>query len=223
MSLDISTLQVSITIIKVINISHHLPVSLCLFFVFWGRYNYNSYFKDEETSNLAKKKCSLFGIKQLRLNVSQTFCPWAKTRHSRLNHMKFPIFIFYLQKQQFHMFKLTHFTFYINTFTLPNIQNTYIHIYTHLCMLSHFSCVSQLFATLWTVPSRLLCPWGSPGKKNGVGHHASSRGSSPLREWTCISCLLHCQVGSSPLAPPGKLIYTHTEYKYSDMYMYVYI
>ena len=29
-------------------------------------------------------------------------------------------------------------------------------------------------------------------------------GSSPPRNWTSISCLLHWQVGSLPLAPPGK-------------------
>ena len=32
----------------------------------------------------------------------------------------------------------------------------------------------------------------------------SSRGSSRPRDWTHISCLLHWQVGSLPLAPPGK-------------------
>ena len=32
----------------------------------------------------------------------------------------------------------------------------------------------------------------------------SSRGSSQPRDRTCISCLLHWQMGSSPLAPPGK-------------------
>ena len=32
----------------------------------------------------------------------------------------------------------------------------------------------------------------------------SPRGSSQPRDRTCISCLLHWQVGSLPLAPPGK-------------------
>ena len=35
----------------------------------------------------------------------------------------------------------------------------------------------------------------------------SSRGSSQPRDWTHISCLLHWQMGSLPLAPPGKLNY----------------
>jgi len=32
------------------------------------------------------------------------------------------------------------------------------------------SCV-RLFAITWTVTSRLLCPWNSPGKNTGVGCH----------------------------------------------------
>ena len=40
----------------------------------------------------------------------------------------------------------------------------------YVCMLSHFSHV-QLFAALW-MPTRLLCPWDSPGKNIGLGHRA---------------------------------------------------
>ena len=53
-------------------------------------------------------------------------------------------------------------------------------------------------------PSRLLCPWDSPGKNTGVGCHALlqgiflTQGANP-----CFLCLLHCQVGSLPLAPPA--------------------
>ena len=32
------------------------------------------------------------------------------------------------------------------------------------------SCV-RLFVTSWTVPTRLLCPWDSPGRNTGVGCH----------------------------------------------------
>jgi len=72
------------------------------------------------------------------------------------------------------------------------------------CMPSPSSHV-RLFATLWTVPTRLLCPWDSPGKNTGVGCHAllqwifPTQGSNP-----CLLSLLHWQVGSLPLAPPGK-------------------
>ena len=54
-------------------------------------------------------------------------------------------------------------------------------------------------------PTRLLCPWGSPGKNTGVGFHDLlqeiflTQGSNPH-----LSCLLLQQVDSLPLAPPGK-------------------
>ena len=35
----------------------------------------------------------------------------------------------------------------------------------HVCVLSHFSCI-RLFVTLWTVGSRLLCPWGFSRQEN---------------------------------------------------------
>ena len=86
-------------------------------------------------------------------------------------------------------------------------QRTSSHVVAILscrAMLSRFSCV-QLFATLWTVAPRLLCPWGSPGKNTGVGSHTlfqriiPTQGSNP-----CLLHLLHWQVGSLPLAPPEK-------------------
>ena len=40
-----------------------------------------------------------------------------------------------------------------------------------LLLLSAFSHV-QLFLTLRTRATRLLCPWNSPGKNTGVGYHA---------------------------------------------------
>ena len=54
-------------------------------------------------------------------------------------------------------------------------------------------------------PANLLCPWDSPGKNTGVSCHFlfqeifPTQGSNP-----CLFCLLHWQVGSLPLAPPGK-------------------
>ena len=47
---------------------------------------------------------------------------------------------------------------------------------------------------------RLLCPWNFPGKITGGIAMPASRGSSQPRDWTCISCLLHWQVGSLPRA-----------------------
>jgi len=70
-------------------------------------------------------------------------------------------------------------------------------IYIHACVLNHFSheCLLQPYGLL---PTRLLCPWDSPGKNTGVGCHVllqrifPTQGSSP-----------HWQVGSLPLMPPG--------------------
>ena len=55
-------------------------------------------------------------------------------------------------------------------------------------------------------PTRLLCPWDSPGKNTGVGHHALLQGIFQPRDWTqvsyvfCISrwVLCHyCRLGGS--------------------------
>ena len=64
---------------------------------------------------------------------------------------------------------------------------------------------SVMSNSLWPCglyPSRLRCPWDSPGKDTGVGCHFLlqgiflTQGSNP-----CLLCLLHWQVGSLPLAP----------------------
>ena len=73
-------------------------------------------------------------------------------------------------------------------------------------MLSCFSCV-QLFVTPWTTACQAPLSWNSPGKNTGMGCHSLlqgtflTQGSNP-----CILYLLHLQVGSLPLAPPGKTI-----------------
>ena len=54
-------------------------------------------------------------------------------------------------------------------------------------------------------PTRLLCPWDSPGKNTGVGCHAVlqgiflTQGSNP-----CLLRLLHWQAGSVPLSHSGR-------------------
>ena len=61
-----------------------------------------------------------------------------------------------------------------------------------------------LYLTLCN-PIGLLCPWDSPGKNTGVGCCALlqgiflTQGSNP-----CLLHLLHWEVGSLALAPPGK-------------------
>ena len=54
-------------------------------------------------------------------------------------------------------------------------------------------------------PTRLFCPWDSPGKNTGEGYHALLQGIFPTQGSNpCLLCLLHWQVGSLPLAPPWK-------------------
>ena len=58
-------------------------------------------------------------------------------------------------------------------------------------------------------PTRLLCPWDSPGTNTGVGCHVLlqgiflTQGSNP-----CLLHLVHWQAGSLPLAPPAKLTWS---------------
>ena len=48
-------------------------------------------------------------------------------------------------------------------------------------------------------------PWNSPGKNPGVGCQALLQGTFPTQGWNLhLLSLLHWQVGSLLLAPPGK-------------------
>ena len=76
----------------------------------------------------------------------------------------------------------------------------------------NFACVHakslQSFSTLCSPLncSSLLCPWDSPGENTGMGYHALLQGiflTQGLKPG--LLCLLHWQVGSLPLVPPGKL------------------
>ena len=73
--------------------------------------------------------------------------------------------------------------------------------------LSYISCCfnRKVCPTLWAVyPTRLLCPWDSPGKNTGVGCHFLlqgiflTQGSNPG--------LLHCRQILLPSEPPGNLM-----------------
>ena len=61
-------------------------------------------------------------------------------------------------------------------------------------------------------PTRLLCPWDSPGRNTGVGCHALLQGSSQPRDQTQVSCTVGfpdssvgkesaCHVGDHSLIP----------------------
>ena len=69
------------------------------------------------------------------------------------------------------------------------------------CVLSRLSHV-RFFVTLWTIAHQAPL---SPGKNTGVGCHALPPGDLPNPGIEPESlCLLQWQVGSLPLAPPGK-------------------
>ena len=74
----------------------------------------------------------------------------------------------------------------------------------HACMLSRFSHV-RLCATPRTVAHQASLSMGILQERllEWVAI-PSSRGSSQPRDQICVLCLLHWQVGSLPLAPPGK-------------------
>ena len=73
----------------------------------------------------------------------------------------------------------------------------------YMCVCQVASVVSSSLSRCGLKPSRLLCPWDSPGKNTGVGCHvlfqgiSSTQGSNP-------KYILHWQARSLPLAPPGK-------------------
>ena len=63
----------------------------------------------------------------------------------------------------------------------------------------------QLFATLWTIAHQAPLSMGFPGKNTGVGCHALLLQGVFLTQGSNLSllCLLHGQLSSLPLAPPG--------------------
>ena len=89
-----------------------------------------------------------------------------------------------------------------HSFSQKQDENLKICIEPRVCC----ACYVALVISLWLhglKPTRLLCPWGSPGKDTGVGCHFLLQGifltqGSNLR----LLCLLHWQVGSLPLASP---------------------
>ena len=71
-------------------------------------------------------------------------------------------------------------------------------------MLSRFSCV-WLCNAMDCKPTRLLCPWDSPGRNTGVGCHTLLQGIFPTQGSNPhLLCLLLWQAGSLLLASPGK-------------------
>ena len=81
----------------------------------------------------------------------------------------------------------------------------YISYYNKSCaLLSHLRHV-QLFGVLWIRAHQAPLSMGFSSKDTGVGCHALLQEIFPTQRWNpYLLCLLHWQVGSLPLAPPGK-------------------
>ena len=72
-------------------------------------------------------------------------------------------------------------------------------------MLSHFRCV-WLFATLWTIACPAPLFTGFSWQEYWSGSPCPLPRDLPVQGLNpCLLSLLHWQIGSSPLAPPGKL------------------
>jgi len=88
------------------------------------------------------------------------------------------------------------------------------------CVLHSFSRV-RLFATLWTIAYRLLCPWDSPGKNTGVGCHTLLQGIFPTQESNPhLWHLGHCRQILYPLShleSPFIVINTYIKKKISQI------
>ena len=81
--------------------------------------------------------------------------------------------------------------------TLLSMQLEYVYLY---CCLVTMSCLT--FVTPRTVARQAPPSMDFPGKDTGVGCHFLLQGIFPTQGWH--SRLLHWQVDSLPLAPPGK-------------------
>ena len=90
------------------------------------------------------------------------------------------------------------FTLYLDIFRKTiSLQTQYV----HAKLLQ--SCLTLRTCGLKSI--RLLCPQDSSGKDTGVGCHELLQGIFPTQGLNlCLLCLLHWQLGSLPLAPPGS-------------------
>ena len=98
---------------------------------------------------------------------------------------------------------------------INNEEIYFLHIFMSLCgnwqlllcacMLSHFSCV-RLFPTLWTVGCQTPLSMGFSWQEYWSGLSCPLPGDLPGPGISPSLQLLHWQVGSLSLVPPGKLL-----------------
>ena len=111
-------------------------------------------------------------------------------------------------------------TFTTDTRSLFGVTDTWARPFTHIsgrsaviehglmraCMLSRFSCV-RLFANLWTLAHQARLSVGFSRQESLSGLHALFQGLFLTQELNpCLLCLLQWEVGSLPLAAPGKAL-----------------
>ena len=78
----------------------------------------------------------------------------------------------------------------------------------HVCVCTlHHSVMSDSLRPIGLSPTKLLCPWDSPGRNTGVGGHALLQGIFPTQGLNLfLFYLLHWQVDYLPLRPLGSPI-----------------
>ena len=76
----------------------------------------------------------------------------------------------------------------------------------HVCSLLSRSVTSDSVWPRGLQPTRLVCPWDSPGKNTGVGCHALLQGIFPTRNQahvSCVSCVGSWVPSPVPLGKPS--------------------
>ena len=82
-------------------------------------------------------------------------------------------------------------------------------IFLHaLCLLKSLQSCMTLCDPMDCSPTRLLCPWDSPGKDNGVSCHALLQGIFPTQGSNLNRlCLLHWQAGFFTISATWEALY----------------
>ena len=90
----------------------------------------------------------------------------------------------------------------------------------HVCVCTlHHSVMSDSLRPIGLSPTKLLCPWDSPGRNTGVGGHALLQGIFPTQGLNlCLFYLLHWQVDYLPLRPLGSPISTVLQINHPESY-----
>ena len=90
-------------------------------------------------------------------------------------------------------------------------------MHVHMCLITQSGPLTHVSLQPHGLqPTRLLCPWDSPGKNTGVGCRALLQGIFPTQGSNPrLVCLLHWQAGSFTTSTTWEVLYMHTH-----IYMY---